>query len=44
MGDSDEIFVYGTSPGAYDTDGDGIGDGEEVFNFGTNPVDPASGP
>lgn len=34
--DSDETGVYGTSPYAYDTDGDGIGDGEEVY-YGSDP-------
>ena len=44
FGDADEIYIYGTNPAAYDTDGDGIGDGEEVIVRGTNPLDPNSGP
>jgi hypothetical protein len=35
--DTDETNVYGTNPGAYDTDGDGTGDGAEVY-YGTNPL------
>ena len=34
----DEIYVYGTNPFAYDTDGDGSGDGQEVYD-GTDPLD-----
>jgi hypothetical protein len=35
--DADETAIYGTSPGAYDSDGDGLNDGEEIY-YGTNPL------
>jgi hypothetical protein len=36
--DSEEA-AYGTNPGAFDTDGDGLGDGDEVFVYGLDPTD-----
>ncbi len=35
--DDDELYVYGTNPYWWDTDGDGSGDGEEVY-YGTDPT------
>ena len=35
--DADESAIYGTNPGAYDSDGDGLNDGEEIY-YGTNPL------
>ena len=35
--DSDEVFLYGTSPSSADTDGDGMNDGDEIA-MGTNPL------
>ena len=39
----DELFIYGTSPGNADFDGDGVSDGEEVAQD-TDPQDPDSLP
>ena len=36
--DSEEA-AYGTNPGAFDTDGDGLGDGDEVLVYGLDPTD-----
>jgi autotransporter-associated beta strand protein len=38
LNDAEETGVYGTNPGLFDTDGDGVGDGDEVV-AGSNPLD-----
>lgn len=40
LNDYEEIFVYFTSPTAWDTDGGGVGDGQEI-DEGTDPRDPS---
>ena len=36
--DGDEVWVYGTFPWSWDTDGDAVGDIRELFETFTNPL------